>query len=109
LFKSIGSFLDPRIGRGTYATFPADKIWLGWPLDHLFVTEEFLLRDMSVGQPVGSDHRPVLAQLCLDPKPARQRNEGGRGPSAQDEQEAADVMNEFEEDSAEDRIEGEER
>lgn len=107
LFKSIGSFLDPRIGRGTYATFPADKTWLGWPLDHLFVTKEFLLRDMSVGEPVGSDHRPVFAELCLDPTLARQRNDDVEGPSAEDDEEAAEVLNEFKADTAKDRVEGE--
>jgi|TARA_R100000501_G_scaffold13654_3_gene24944 endonuclease/exonuclease/phosphatase (EEP) superfamily protein YafD len=107
LFLEIGSFLDPRIGRGTYATFPADKTWLGWPLDHLFVTEEFLLEDMSVGAPVGSDHRPVIAQLCLAPAPARTRNDDADGPSAEDERDAAEVMEEFEEDSAKDQVRGE--
>ena len=107
LFKKVGSFLDPRIGRGTYATFPADYTWLGWPLDHLFVTEEFLLREMSVGKAVGSDHRPVLAELCLDPRPARQRNEDAEGPSAEDREDAEGVMEDFEEDEAQDRIEGE--
>ncbi|GMN03214.1 endonuclease/exonuclease/phosphatase family protein [Erythrobacter sp. MTPC3] len=107
LFREIGSFLDPRIGRGTYATFPADKTWLGWPLDHLFVTREFLLKSMDVGQPVGSDHRPVIAQLCLNPAAAEQRNEEIDGPDAENEREADEVQEEFEEDAAEDRIEGE--
>ncbi|WP_336986855.1 endonuclease/exonuclease/phosphatase family protein [Altererythrobacter aquiaggeris] len=107
LFKTIGSFLDPRVGRGTYATFPADMTWLGWPLDHLFVTEEFLLRDMSVGEPVGSDHLPVLAELCLAPVPARQRNQQTEAPSSEDEEEAGEVLKEFKKDEAEDRIEGE--
>lgn len=107
LFLDVGSFLDPRIGRGTYATFPADKTWLGWPLDHLFTTEEFLLDDMRVGPAVGSDHRPVIAQLCLAPAPARARNDTPDGPTAEDMGDAADVMDEFVEDSAEDRARGE--
>lgn len=107
LFKDIGSFLDPRRGRGTFATFPADMVWLGWPLDHLFVTEEFLLDTMHVGKPVGSDHRPVIARLCLDPVTARGRNKKAEGPSAEDEADADEVMEEFEEDTAKDRVEGE--
>ncbi|MEP2234229.1 MAG: endonuclease/exonuclease/phosphatase family protein [Alteripontixanthobacter sp.] len=107
LFQDLGSFLDPRKGRGTYATFPADMTWLGWPLDHLFMTEEFLLRDMSVGKPVGSDHRPVLAQLCLDPQAGDRRNEEAEGPSREDNREAEEVIEDFEQDTAEDRIEGE--
>lgn len=102
LFMDIGGFLDPRIGRGTYATFPADKTWLGWPLDHLFVTEEFLLESMSVGQEVGSDHRPVIAKLCLAPAPALRRNDNPDRPSADDERDAQEVMTDFRKDSAED-------
>ncbi|KWV94438.1 endonuclease/exonuclease/phosphatase family protein [Erythrobacter sp. AP23] len=108
LFKDIGGFLDPRIGRGTYATFPAGMVWLGWPLDHLFVTEEFLFSEMRVGESVGSDHRPVIARLCLDPEAARSRNERAKAPDEDDEQEAGEVMEEFEEDTAKDAVEGEE-
>lgn len=108
LFKDIGGFLDARTGRGTYATFPADMVWLGWPLDHLFVTEEFLLADMHVGKSVGSDHRPVIAELCLAPRAAAARNKKTRGPSAEDEEEADEVMEEFEEDTARDAVQGEE-
>ena len=108
LFKDIGSFLDPRIGRGTYATFPAGMVWLGWPLDHLFVTEEFLMESMRVGESVGSDHRPVHARLCLAPAAARARNDETDGPSAEDEEEADEVMEDFREDEAKDRVEGEE-
>lgn len=107
LFKNVGGFLDPRIGRGTFATFPADQLWLGWPLDHLFVTEEFMLAEMRVGEAVGSDHRPVIARLCLDPASAKTRNEETKPTSAADNGEAAVVMEEYEDDTAEDRIEGE--
>lgn len=107
LFKDIGGFLDPRIGSGPYATFPAGMVWLGWPLDHLFVTEEFLTQDLHVSESVGSDHRAVIAMLCLDPETARARNEQTDGPDAEDEEEAGEVMQEFEEDTARDRIEGE--
>lgn len=65
LFKTVGRFLDPRIGRGSYPTFPADYAALGWPLDQLFVTSEFTFRTLRVLENVGSDHRPLSAQLCL--------------------------------------------
>lgn len=107
LFKDIGGFLDPRVGRGTYATFPAGMVWLGWPLDHLFTTEEFLFSEMRVGDSVGSDHRPVIARLCLDPERAKARNEEAATPDEGDEQEANEVMEEFEEDTARDAVEGE--
>lgn len=107
LFKRIGGFLDPRIGRGTYATFPADMVWLGWPLDHVFVTEDFLLADMSVGEPVGSDHRPVIAEMCLSPDRGERLNDEPELADIDDESEAGEVLQEFEEDTAQDRIEGE--
>ena len=108
LFKGIGRFLDPRVGRGTYATFPAGMVWLGWPLDHLFATEEFLLDTMEVGASVGSDHRPVKARMCLAPELARERNARPGDMDADDAEEAGEVMQEFEEDTATDAVEGEE-
>ena len=108
LFRDLGGFLDPRIGRGTYATFPADMVWLGWPLDHVFVTEEFMLAEKRVGESVGSDHRPIYTRLCLDPEAARARNEKADAPDAEDEEAAGEVMQDFEEDTAEDAVEGEE-
>lgn len=107
LFMQTGQFLDPRIGRGTFATFPADMTWLGWPLDHLFVTDEFLLREMEVLGPVGSDHRPILARLCLDPATARASNAEAEDADSADRKAADEVMQEFEDDTAKDRVEGE--
>ncbi|MDN3645009.1 endonuclease/exonuclease/phosphatase family protein [Pontixanthobacter aestiaquae] len=107
LFKSIGRFLDPRIGRGTYATFPADKTWLGWPLDHLFVTEEFLITELKVLENVGSDHRPIASTMCLSPGPAIARNEQPEAPTEEDQSEAEDVMEEYREDTKQDAVEGE--
>ena len=67
LFKRIGGYLDPRIGRGTYPTFPAGYPGLRWPLDHLFITPEFRVRSLDVKNSVGSDHLPVTARICLAP------------------------------------------
>ena len=108
LFTDLGGFLDPRKGRGTYATFPAGAVWLGWPLDHLFATEEFLLQSMSVGESVGSDHRPVHARMCLSPANGRMLNDRTERPDSGDEEDADEVMEEFREDEAEDAVEGEE-
>lgn len=107
LFKSIGRFLDPRIGRGTYATFPADKTWLGWPLDHLFVTEEFLVTKLEVLENVGSDHRPIASKVCLAPGPAERRNKAPDAPTEEDKSDATGVMEDYREDTREDAVEGE--
>nr|WP_277924518.1 endonuclease/exonuclease/phosphatase family protein [Sphingomonas sp. CROZ-RG-20F-R02-07] len=41
LFKRVGGYLDPRIGRGSYPSFPAQYAAVGWPLDQLFVSKAF--------------------------------------------------------------------
>lgn len=105
LFQELGGFLDPRIGRGTYATFPADMTWLGWPLDYLFVTKEFVVADMQVGPAIGSDHRPVIARLCLNPAAGQAGNATPRTAGSDEKQDAAEVLEEFRDDSAEDRNE----
>ncbi|RZL29543.1 MAG: endonuclease/exonuclease/phosphatase family protein [Sphingomonas sp.] len=74
LFKQVGGYLDPRIGRGTYPTFPAKYVAVGWPLDQMFVTPEFILQSLRVLENVKSDHRPLLAKLCLSPKLAPRIN-----------------------------------
>ena len=107
LFRDIGGFLDPRSGRGTFATFPAGMVWLGWPLDHLFATDEFLLESMDVLESVGSDHRPITARLCLAPEQAASRNSLAENPDVDDREEAGEVMQEFEDDTRKDAVEGE--
>lgn len=69
LFKNVSGFLDPRIGRGSYPTFPARYAAVGWPLDQLFVSPGFTYRSLRVLENVGSDHRPLAAALCLRPTP----------------------------------------
>ena len=63
-FKAAGGYLDPRVGRGLYATFPASHILFGWPLDQIFVTPAFTVRYVRVLENVGSDHRPLAVRLC---------------------------------------------
>ncbi len=63
-FRSIGDWRDPRIGRGTYPTFPADELWVGWPLDQLMVKGNLELRSFEVLPQDGSDHRAMFAHLC---------------------------------------------
>lgn len=63
--RERGEFQDPRVGRGTMPTFPADWVWLGWPLDHILVRNGVAVRDFTVLENVGADHLPLRAQLCL--------------------------------------------
>ena len=66
LFKSVGELLDPRVGRGFYNTFSADSWIMRWPLDHLFISEEFRSMELERGRDLGSDHFPLYSKLSLE-------------------------------------------
>ena len=84
MFKRIGGYLDPRVGRGLYATFPANLPGLRWPLDHLFMSPDFTLVNMDVLENVGSDHLPVSATVCISPRLAKVLNDEPEAPDAAD-------------------------
>lgn len=107
LFRRIGRYVDPRVGRGFYATFPASLPAFRWPLDHVFFTEEFGLYSLSTGEAVGSDHLPVRAETCLVPEGSRPLNTPERA-EADDEGDLDEVMQAYREDEVEERITGEE-
>lgn len=65
-FKRLSGTLDPRVGRGLYATFHAKIPGMSWPLDHLFHTPDFTISELDVLPDVGSDHFPIFARLCLE-------------------------------------------
>ncbi|MEP2236599.1 MAG: endonuclease/exonuclease/phosphatase family protein [Alteripontixanthobacter sp.] len=67
-FVAEGGYLDPRIGRGTFATFPADYAAIGWPLDQLFVRDGVRIESFKVLDDVGSDHRALAADVCVQPR-----------------------------------------
>ena len=66
LFKRVGGFFDPRVGPGQLCDVPGGShVAVGWPLDQLFATPAFTFRRVKVLENVGSDHRPLSAELCL--------------------------------------------
>jgi endonuclease/exonuclease/phosphatase (EEP) superfamily protein YafD len=67
LFQRLSGLLDPRVGRGLFATFPARFPCLRWPLDHLFHGASFTLTDLARLEGFGSDHLPILVELALEP------------------------------------------
>jgi endonuclease/exonuclease/phosphatase (EEP) superfamily protein YafD len=67
LFQRLSGLLDPRVGRGLYSTFHARWPLLRWPLDHLFASKEFMLRDIRLLPDFGSDHFPIFAAFDYTP------------------------------------------
>jgi endonuclease/exonuclease/phosphatase (EEP) superfamily protein YafD len=68
--QRVGRVLDPRIGQGLYVTWNAKSPVLKWPLDQILPGPGFTLLSLQVLPAFGSDHRPYLAELCLDPAAA---------------------------------------
>lgn len=61
----IGGLLDPRVGRGFIPTYAAGSVIRSWPLDQVLFQEKLALSGFERLPDFGSDHYPVLAQLCL--------------------------------------------
>lgn len=73
LFQSFSGLLDLRKGRGLFNTYHAEHWILRWPLDHVFVSSEFRVIDLRLGEYVGSDHFPFYTNLALEPKKAMEQ------------------------------------
>jgi endonuclease/exonuclease/phosphatase (EEP) superfamily protein YafD len=56
---------DSRAGFGISASYPADSTVLRIPIDHVLVTCSIGVTDRRVERDVGSDHRPVIADLAI--------------------------------------------
>ena len=56
---------DARRGRGFGMSWPTSVPVLGIPIDHVFVSEDFLVDAHYYGPAFGSDHYPVLTRLSL--------------------------------------------
>ena len=56
---------DVRVGRGFYNSYNAENVLMRWPLDHVFVTEEFQLKKLERLPKIGSDHFPIFVELVL--------------------------------------------
>ena len=73
LFQKLSRLLDPRVGRGLYATYPARLPILRWPLDHLFHSSDFRLTRIETLRRFGSDHLPILIELAYAPDPTQEQ------------------------------------
>ncbi len=66
LFQKVSGLLDPRMGRGFFNTFPVAFPMLRWPLDHVFHTNHFKLKQIKRCEDIGSDHFPIYINLAYD-------------------------------------------
>lgn len=67
LFQKTSGLLDPRVGRGLYSTFHAKWPFMRWPLDHIFHSNDFMMREIRVLPEIGSDHFPVYGSFQYHP------------------------------------------
>ncbi len=67
-FKRVSGMADPRVGRAFDATYKADNPLMRWPLDYVYVSPDFGVIRFEPLANVGSDHFPLLADLCLRPQ-----------------------------------------
>lgn len=67
VFQEKSRLNDVRTGRRFYGTFSAHSVIMRWPLDHVFVTEDFKLVQLEKMDNFGSDHFPIYVQLALEP------------------------------------------
>jgi endonuclease/exonuclease/phosphatase (EEP) superfamily protein YafD len=86
LFQNISGLLDPRIGRGFYNTHPTYLPFLRAPVDHVFHSHEFRLVTLERLPDMGSDHFPILIELCYEP--ARQAEQVEPTPTLEDKKTA---------------------
>ena len=98
LFQRIASLLDPRVGRGLFATFPVRHRFMRFPLDHVFHSRDFDLVELRRLPDIGSDHFPMLIELALR-ETAQDRPEPPEC-DADDEEQATDAVEDAREERA---------
>lgn len=98
LFQRLSGLLDPRRGRGLYATFHADHRWARWPLDHVFHSTDLAVVEIERQPHVGSDHFPMYVKFNFE----HRISEGQESESKNGDQEEAEEVIEHGEANKED-------
>ncbi|MER0240104.1 endonuclease/exonuclease/phosphatase family protein [Fulvimarina sp. MAC8] len=57
----VGKLIDPRIGRGFFSTYDAEKPIIAWPLDHILIQSGIGVVGFRKLPSIGSDHYPAMA------------------------------------------------
>ncbi|WP_224744228.1 endonuclease/exonuclease/phosphatase family protein [Pontibacter aquaedesilientis] len=65
LFGTSSRLGDVRVGRGLYNSFDATSLIFRWPLDHVYVSQEFKVLELDRKSAFGSDHFPIFVKLYL--------------------------------------------
>jgi endonuclease/exonuclease/phosphatase (EEP) superfamily protein YafD len=102
LFKDVAGMGDPRVGRGFYPTFTTQYPLLRWPLDHLFVSPHWEIVAIERLGDIGSDHFPILFDLCLTER-AAERQVAPDASAATESEASAQISEGKQEKRAEDR------
>ncbi|HET8754142.1 MAG TPA: endonuclease/exonuclease/phosphatase family protein [Salinimicrobium sp.] len=80
LFIKASELLDPRMGRGFFNTFNANSWLMRWPLDHLFISEEFRVVELERGEDIESDHFPLYSEISFEPEVAAEQEQKPPSP-----------------------------
>lgn len=60
-----GELRDASVSRGLTTTWPAICLWCGVLIDHILVNPKLAVIESRVAEDIGSDHRPVVADLAF--------------------------------------------
>lgn len=74
LFRQISGLRDPRIGRGLFNTFNAFHWIARWPMDHVFLSNHFTIRDIQRLPAMGADHSPLMIELAIKEEKAAEKS-----------------------------------
>lgn len=74
LFKKMTGMVDPRVGRGFFATYNANYHLMRFPLDHLFHTRDLYVGRMERSRNFGSDHFAMYYEIHHKKKVATPEN-----------------------------------